>query len=145
MTSQTLLMSLSLLIIPNSKSWYLHRYRQWSYRNHLLHFHHLDFSVWPRHVWAPLGAYACTAVCTIVKITLGVVTSIETNEAEQAQNARLFWKWTEVNYLLHTNEQQNQWRSQPKNFGGGQNVWFSANNTILFGKTPLKARNDYIF
>jgi len=38
----------------------------------------------------------------------------------------------------------NQWRSQPKNFGG-QNGWFQANNTILFGKTPLKAQNHYIF
>ena len=36
-----------------------------------------------------------------------------------------------------------QWRSQLKNLG--QNVWFSENNTILFGKTPLKAQNDYIF
>jgi len=34
---------------------------------------------------------------------------------------------------------------RPKNLGRGQNVWFQANNTILFGKTPLKAQNDYIF
>ena len=27
----------------------------------------------------------------------------------------------------------------------GQNVWFQANNTILFRKTPIKAQNDYIF
>jgi len=43
-----------------------------------------------------------------------------------------------------------QWRSQSKywgvkNLGGEQNIWFWANNTILFGKTPLKAQNDYIF
>ena len=42
-----------------------------------------------------------------------------------------------------------QCRSQPKNlggakkFGGGQNVWFETNNTILFGKPSLKAQNDY--
>ena len=28
---------------------------------------------------------------------------------------------------------------------GGLSVWFYANSTILFGKTPLKAQNDYIF
>ena len=28
-----------------------------------------------------------------------------------------------------------------KNFGGNQNVWFLANNAILFGKTPPKAQN----
>ena len=27
---------------------------------------------------------------------------------------------------------------------GDQNVWFLANNTILFGKTPLKAQNDCV-
>ena len=37
-----------------------------------------------------------------------------------------------------------QWRSQPKNLGGGQNVWFWANNIILLRKTPLKAQNNYI-
>jgi len=28
---------------------------------------------------------------------------------------------------------------------GAQNIWFLANDTILIGKTPLKAQNDYIF
>jgi len=36
-----------------------------------------------------------------------------------------------------------QWRSQPK-IDGGQNVWFYANNSILFGIPPLKAQNDWI-
>jgi len=38
------------------------------------------------------------------------------------------------------------WRSQPKylsgEYLGGQNVWFSASNSILFGILPLKAQND---
>ena len=34
--------------------------------------------------------------------------------------------------------------ASPK-IGGRQNVWFLANNTILFRKTPLKAQDDYIF
>ena len=48
----------------------------------------------------------------------------------------------QVNLLQFNGE---QWRSQPKNLGGGQNVRFWANNIILFRKTPLKAQNDYIF
>jgi len=32
-----------------------------------------------------------------------------------------------------------------KNVGRGQNVWYWANNTILFGITPLKAQNGYMF
>ena len=33
-----------------------------------------------------------------------------------------------------------------KNFWGkGKMFWVSANNTLLFGKTRLKAKNDYIF
>jgi len=43
-----------------------------------------------------------------------------------------------------------QWRSQHKNLGrgkkfGGKNIWFETNNTILCGKTPPKAQNDYMF
>jgi len=45
---------------------------------------------------------------------------------------------------LNINDNDNQWLSQPKNLGE-QSVWFYANNTILFGKTPLKAQNEYIF
>ena len=37
-----------------------------------------------------------------------------------------------------------QWRNKPKNLGG-PNTWIQANNTILFGKSPRKAQNDYIF
>jgi len=48
----------------------------------------------------------------------------------------------QVNLLQFNGE---QWRSQPKNLGRGQNVRFWANNIILFRKTPLKAQNDYIF
>jgi len=45
---------------------------------------------------------------------------------------------------------QSQWRSQPKNLGcakkfGGPKCMILANNTILFGKTPLQAQNNYIF
>ena len=51
--------------------------------------------------------------------------------------------------VLYTGLQWLQWRSQPKNWGGrkicgGQNVWFSANNAVVFRKTPLKAQNHYI-
>ena len=38
----------------------------------------------------------------------------------------------------------NQWRSQPKNLGGAKMLGFRW-IALLFGKTPLKAQNDYIF
>jgi len=44
-----------------------------------------------------------------------------------------------------------QWRSQSrylggaKKFGGGKMFDFRRINSILFGKTPLKAQNDHIF
>ena len=39
-----------------------------------------------------------------------------------------------------------QWRSQPRNWGGGKTFDFRRITLgILFGKTTLKAQNDYIF
>jgi len=43
-----------------------------------------------------------------------------------------------------------QWRSQPKILGWAKNFWGGKvydfrRITLLFGKTPLKAQNDYIF
>jgi len=42
-----------------------------------------------------------------------------------------------------------QWRSQPENLVGAKKIggtkMLEANNTILFGKSPLKAQNDYTF
>jgi len=48
------------------------------------------------------------------------------------------------------NDQLMQWHIQPKNLGvaknlGGPKCMILGVNTILFGKTPLKAQNDYIF
>ena len=50
----------------------------------------------------------------------------------------------EIGKIMHKIHSGNQWRSQPRNLRecqnllGGQNVWFLANNTILFGKRLSK-------
>ena len=51
------------------------------------------------------------------------------------------WKFS----ILESMAQPAQRFGEGHKFLGDQNVWFQANNTILFGKTAFKAQNDYIF
>jgi len=50
-----------------------------------------------------------------------------------------------VNHTMNATPLERLQQCKSSAIGGGQNVWFLANNAILFGKTLLKTQNDHVF
>ena len=91
----------------------------------------------------PVGSLQITPLAQTSSYATGGETWL-TNITEIAALNVLDLPWGQNGHLPLESGAKNQYRSQPK-IWGRQNVWFRANNAILFGILPLKAQNDYIF